>query len=200
MTDPTADPNTDPNGDPNAGPTPDPAGGATCRNCGAPRAAGTPFCEVCGLDHATGELPLTPSATPAPAVATGWALEIEADRAYFDSNQAESPDVTVTFPAGAVTRTIDLVGDEVHVGRRSASTGVHPDIDLTDDPGVSRRHAILRRDADDTWVVVDLGSTNGTRVRGGNDPIAADQEVALAEGDTVHVGAWSRLTLRRATA
>lgn len=176
--------------------TTEPAG--TCGNCGAPRTPGAPFCEVCGLDHATGELPPTPSATPRPAVATGWAVEIEADRAYFDSNQAESPDVTVAFPDDAVARTVDLVSDEVHLGRRSPSAGVHPDIDLTEDPGVSRRHAVLRRD-DDAWAVVDLGSTNGTRVRGATAPIPADEAVPLAEGDVVHVGAWTRLTLRRAS-
>lgn len=178
-------------------PSPDPS--STCGNCGAPREPGAPFCEVCGLDHATGELPPTPSPTPVAAMATGWAIEVEADRAYFDSNQAESPDVTVTFPEGVAKRTVGLVSDEVHIGRRSPSAGVHPDIDLTDDPGVSRRHALLRRSAQDAWVVVDLGSTNGTRVRGTTDPIAADQEIALAEGDAVHVGAWSRLTLRRAS-
>ena len=33
------------------------------------------------------------------------------------------------------------------------------------DPGVSRRHAEIRREGDE-WVVIDLGSTNGTEING----------------------------------
>jgi hypothetical protein len=50
------------------------------------------------------------------------------------------------------------------------------------DPGASRRHAEIRRQ-DEEFVVVDLGSTNGTLV---NDrPIA---EAALEDGDRITIG------------
>jgi Protein of unknown function (DUF3662)/FHA domain len=51
-----------------------------------------------------------------------------------------------------------------------------------DDPNVSRRHAQLRREGDNV-VVVDLGSTNGTKVNGVN--IRSQQ---LAAGDVITVG------------
>jgi hypothetical protein len=50
------------------------------------------------------------------------------------------------------------------------------------DTSVSRRHAEVRG-AGDGWVVVDLGSTNGTKVNGG-----IVQERRLKDGDTISVG------------
>lgn len=47
----------------------------------------------------------------------------------------------------------------IHVGR-----GAHNDVAIADD-SVSETHAKLQR-RDDTWYVVDLGSTNGTYVAG----------------------------------
>ena len=67
-----------------------------CPNCGAPASVDDAFCEVCGIDFATGELPAKPppSPDPAPAAAGGatagaasaqapadrWVAVIEADR------------------------------------------------------------------------------------------------------------------------
>lgn len=53
---------------------------------------------------------------------------------------------------------------------------------VINDPNVSRRHAEVRRQGDDV-VVVDLGSTNGTRVNG-----ARIGEHRLSDGDEVTVG------------
>jgi hypothetical protein len=50
------------------------------------------------------------------------------------------------------------------------------------DTSVSRRHAEIRA-AGDGWTVVDLGSTNGTKVNG-----AVVSERRLKDGDTVSVG------------
>lgn len=177
---------------------------ATCANCGSGRDPGDAFCEVCGLDFATGQLPAAPPppdpvpAQPAPASAPGWVAVVEADRAFFEANQPEQPG-TVDFPAGDDRREVALTGDEVLIGRRSDTRGVFPEIDLAagvEDPAVSRRHAVLRRRGDG-WVVVDQGSTNGTRVKGAAEPVAPGQEVPLTDGDHLHVGAWTRITLRR---
>ncbi len=54
-----------------------------------------------------------------------------------------------------------------------------------EDPNVSRRHAQLRREGDNV-VVVDLGSTNGTKVNGVN--VRSQQ---LAPGDLITVGTTS---------
>jgi pSer/pThr/pTyr-binding forkhead associated (FHA) protein len=69
------------------------------------------------------------------------------------------------------------IGDEaVVIGRMSEC-----DVPLTD-PNVSRRHAEVRRE-DNEFVVVDLGSTNGTRVNG-----AGVKERQLVDGDEITVG------------
>jgi hypothetical protein len=51
-----------------------------------------------------------------------------------------------------------------------------------DDPGASRRHAEIRRQGDE-YVVVDLGSTNGTLVN--DSPIS---EATLEDGDRITIG------------
>ena len=176
--------------------------GATCPNCGGPRGPDEVFCEVCGLNFATGQVP-SPAAEAAaadPAAVTAeWVAVVSADHRYFESNQAESPDDTITFPTDAEVREVPLTSNEILIGRRSDSKGIFPAIDLSAppaDPGVSRRHAILRLNLDG-WVVVDQGSTNGTLVRGALTPIKAGDAVRLHDGDHLNVGAWTRITLRR---
>ena len=175
---------------------------ATCPNCGAPRGPDEVFCEVCGLNFATGQLP-SPAAEMAAAdpeaVKAEWVAVVSADHRYFESNQAENPDDTVTFPTDADVREVPLTSKEILIGRRSDSKGIFPTIDLSEppsDPGVSRRHAILRLNPDG-WVVVDQKSTNGTLVRGALTPISPGDAVRLHDGDHLNVGAWTRITLRR---
>ncbi len=176
--------------------------GATCPNCGAPRSPDKVVCEVCGLNFSTGQLP-SPAAELAAAdpeaVSAGWVAAVSADHGYFESYQAENPDDTVTFPSDAEVREVPLTSKEILIGRRSDSKGIFPAIDLSEppsDPGVSRRHAILRLNLDG-WVVVDQGSTNGTLVRGALTPISPGDAVRLHDGDHLHVGVWTRITLRR---
>jgi hypothetical protein len=176
--------------------------GATCPNCGGPRQPDEVFCEVCGLNFATGQLPspATEQAAADPeAVTAEWIAVVSADHRYFESNQAENPDDSVTFPADAAVREVPLTSNEILIGRRSDSKGIFPAIDLSQppsDPGVSRRHAILRLNADG-WVVVDQGSTNGTLVRGALTPIKPGDAVRLHDGDHLHVGVFTRITLQR---
>lgn len=175
---------------------------AVCPNCGTPRSADEAFCEVCGLDFASGKLPAAPpppstaataTATGATsAVDTGWVVVIEVDTEFFESNEN---DASLTPPEGVAAKEIPLRGDEVLIGRTSASANVHPDVDLGSDVGVSRKHATLKRRGDE-WFIVDLGSTNGTEVDG--KVVPAGEERAVAEGTVVHVGAWTKLTLQRA--
>ena len=64
------------------------------------------------------------------------------------------------------------------------------------DPAVSHSHAMLVAQPGGGWAVVDLGSANGTYVNGGGTPIAENVPVPIGDGDRIHVGAWSTLTLR----
>ncbi|MGK5685301.1 FHA domain-containing protein [Actinoplanes sp. URMC 104] len=169
---------------------PDPVDAQPCPNCGTPRTGTARFCEDCGFDHDTGRVPtLTP---PTAVPATGWTVTIAPDRAYFEENAIENLD----FPAGARPRTAALPPPQVRIGRRSSSHGTHPEIDLSDeDPGVSHSHALLTLSVDGVWLVSDVGSTNGTYVNDEQQPLTAGQSRALDDGDRVHVGAWTTLTL-----
>ena len=141
-----------------------------------------------------------PSPVPPPAGNAVWGVVVTADRAYYDSVQdAGGTDAAaIGFPAYCPERRFRLAGTEVRVGRRSESRGIHPEIDLTGppaDPGVSRLHVVLVAAPDGTWSVVDPGSANGTLVNG--DEITAGETVPLRDGDVIHLGAWTALTLTR---
>jgi hypothetical protein len=73
-------------------------------------------------------------------------------------------------------RKVGIADDVVTIGRLPECAVV------LDDPNVSRRHAQLRREGQHV-VVVDLGSTNGTKVNG--VPV---REQRLTPGDSVTVG------------
>jgi hypothetical protein len=185
-----------------------PDGGATatmsapaeaCPQCGAARTG--QFCESCGHDFikaTPGSLAPPPVATPLATVT--WTAVVTADRVYFDrvvaTADADAPGLS--FPAYCPERRFPLSGTEVRVGRRSVSRGIDPEIDLTGppaDPGVSRLHALLVAEPDGTWSVVDPGSENGTLLNGNTIP--ANQAVALHDGDRIHLGAWTALTITR---
>jgi hypothetical protein len=160
-----------------------------CPHCGAPRAGAGRFCEDCGYDHDTGQVPVLQ--TPAAPVA-GWTATIAVDREYFEENAIEGVD----FPEQTPARTVVLPPPQLRIGRKSSSKGTHPEIDLSDtDPGVSHSHALLTLSVDGVWLVSDLGSTNGTYVNDEQQPMSAGQSRALKDGDRVHVGAWTTITL-----
>ncbi len=103
----------------------------------------------------------------------------------------------IAFPAFCPERRFTLPGTQVLIGRRSRSRGIEPDIDLTgppEDAAVSHAHALLVS-VPDGWAVVDLDSANGTYVNDATDPIEANVPVPLGDGDRIHVGAWTTMTL-----
>jgi FHA domain len=135
---------------------------------------------------------------PSPAVGAAWTAVVTADRAYYDSVQATggADSDAITFPVYCPERRFRLSGTEARVGRRSARTGIDPEIDLTGppaDPGVSRLHAVLIKATDGSWSVIDPGSANGTMVNG--TEITRDQIVPLHDGDRIHLGAWTELKI-----
>ncbi len=74
-------------------------------------------------------------------------------------------------------------GDRIVLGEESLTIGRLPSCDIpVPDPNVSRKHAEIRPSGAG-YVVVDLGSTNGTRVNG-----ATVNERKLSDGDVIAVG------------
>lgn len=149
---------------------------------------------------------LTPPGLPDPGPKLSgrrtWTAVVAADREYFTGMMARSgPEARgLYFPSYSPERRIPLTGPQVAVGRRRHSTGEAPDIDLSrapEDPGVSHKHALLVEQPDGSWSVVDQGSTNGTTLNGDEEPIAPFVPVPLADGDRVHVGAWTTITILR---
>ncbi len=103
----------------------------------------------------------------------------------------------MAFPRYCPERAFSLTGPQIRIGRRSRSRGITPEIDLTgppEDTGVSHLHALLVSTSDG-WAVVDPGSTNGITINGAGEPIAVDRPVPLADGDRIHLGAWTTITL-----
>ncbi|WP_446042840.1 FHA domain-containing protein, partial [Streptomyces albidoflavus] len=139
---------------------------------------------------------------PAPAGPASWSVSVGPDRSYFMAMmQRSGPEANgLNLPAYSPEQRHALVGNQFTIGRRRHSTGDTPDIDLSvppEDPGVSHQHAMLVQQPDGGWAVVDQNSTNGTTVNGGEDPIQPYVPVPLSDGDRVHVGAWTTITLRR---
>ncbi|MFC9581715.1 FHA domain-containing protein [Streptomyces yangpuensis] len=149
-----------------------------------------------------GRQPQAPSYQPLPPQGGSWSATIGPDRSYFMAMmQRSGPEATgLNLPAYSPEQHLPLSGGQITIGRRRASTGESPDIDLSvppEDPGVSHQHAVLVQQPDMSWAVVDQNSTNGTTINGGEDPIQPYVPVPLADGDRVHVGAWTTITIRR---
>lgn len=240
----------------------------TCPNCGASNLPDALYCEDCGYDFTTGQLPrpldppmpaavtpvpgpgnppapdtgavvFTGSANLAPAPGTAAAdQDVDADvvepaaeagsgatsgpvtappvtptsapghvewvaEVWVDPDWYASQDVSDPCPSAGMPWVIPVLERTVLIGRVSASRNIHPQIDISTDSGVSRRHAQLSSDGQ-RWWVEDLQSANGTYVGAAGAPLPATpivpgQRVELAEDDRVYLGAWSRVVVRRAT-
>jgi hypothetical protein len=151
-----------------------------------------------------------PSAEPehaVPLALTGTAqpygaelsLVIDVDRDYYEA-QVERGDIIEAdfpFPKYPHERRFTFTDGPVRIGRASASRGLAPEIDLTGpplDPAVSHLHAQLLRH-DEGWVVVDFGSANGTRLNDSEEPLAAETEIPVKQGDRIHLGVFTTITV-----
>jgi hypothetical protein len=182
--------------------TPAPAASENCPGCGSPRTGR--FCEDCGFDFEAPAAAAAAAAAPSgPAVPLNgaWTAEVAADRGYFDAVADVGPDAgQFTFPPYCPLRSFALDGEQIRVGRRSVSRGIAPEIDLTGpplDPGISHLHLLLNQTPDGSWQLVDPGSANGVRINDVSRRVAINEPVALADGDRIHIGAWTTITLRK---
>jgi hypothetical protein len=160
----------------------------TCRACQAPITGR--FCEECG-DDSTASAP--PSAIQQ---SVGWTAVIAADREFYQRVLARGGPDSVEFPQVFPQRRI-ILRDNALIGRRNRDQGVEPDIDLAIHPidrGVSTQHAVLQV-RDGRLTITDLGSTNGTSLNGSDELLVYGEETPLRDGDRIHVGAWTTITV-----
>ncbi len=187
----------------------------TCPSCGSEDDAAALFCEACGYDFTTGTMPRPPDAPTgadtdsgalgegaqaplAPAIAVEWVAEVWVDPDWYEAQESEDP-----CPSPGLPAVVELAAKSVLIGRPSTSRNIHPEVDCTGDPGVSRRQAQLTTDGR-RWWVEDLQSSNGTYVGPASGPLPTHpvppgQRRELSEDDRIYVGAWTRLVVRRAT-
>jgi len=90
----------------------------------------------------------------------------------------------VEGPGGHATGALSLPdGSRVRLGEEPVTIGRTPECDVVlSDTNVSRRHAEVRRQGED-FVLIDLGSTNGSKVNG-----ARVREQPLNDGDEITLG------------
>jgi FHA domain len=184
-----------------------------CPNCQASNPVDALFCEACGYDFTTGAMPRTltppdaaaaaekptPAADPNPSasLSPGWVAEVWIDPDWYADQKSTDP-----LPSPGVPTVVPLKHSSILIGRASKSRNISPDIDLSSDNGISRRHAQLTTDGK-RWWVEDLGSSNGTYVGGSVGPLPATpitqgQKKEIGSDDRVYLGAWTRIVVRKA--
>ncbi|MGH3913553.1 MAG: oxoglutarate dehydrogenase inhibitor Odhl, partial [Pseudonocardiaceae bacterium] len=107
-----------------------------------------------------------------------------------ESESVETPEPSITgveaLPSGSALLVVKRgpnAGSRFLLDQSTTSAGRHPESDIfLDDVTVSRRHAEFRREGGE-FVVVDVGSLNGTYVN--REPV---DTAVLAGGDEVQIG------------
>lgn len=141
--------------------------------------------------------PAAPPSSVAPPLAEDWVAEVWIDPDWYDAQDNADP-----LPSAGVPQVRRIASRSVLIGRESRSRGIHPDLDLGSDNGISRRHCQLTTDGT-RWFVEDLGSSNGTYVGGSvgalpDRPIPPGEKREIASDERLYLGAWTRVVIRRA--
>jgi pSer/pThr/pTyr-binding forkhead associated (FHA) protein len=124
-----------------------------CHRCGHDNEAGANFCSSCG-------------ATLGDPDETTASLALLEDRQELEAELGSLLDEIPTDLGILVVRRGPNAGSTFALDAATTSIGRHPDSDLfLDDVTVSRRHALIRR-TPDGYTISDVGSLNGTYVRG----------------------------------
>jgi hypothetical protein len=126
-----------------------------------------------------------------------WVAEVWVDPDWHAAQEADEP-----CPSAGMPVVVPLWETSSLVGRRSVSRGIVPQIDVSADHGISRRHAQITTDGQ-RWWVEDLQSSNGTFVGVAGAPIPGvplepGQRTEFALGDRIYLGAWTRIVVRAA--
>jgi hypothetical protein len=154
----------------------------TCPNCKSQETDGAIFCSECGTQLIQSDSAQTQK----------FATDSEELRgAIFYTD--EIPNQGAAWISLHLLDTGDILPiverSEFTLGRLSDNQPIEPDIDLAPfkafDNGVSRLHAVIRRNQSNV-IIVDLGSSNGTYVNGVR--IMPNIEQPLRHGDIVALG------------
>ncbi len=155
-----------------------------CNNCQHKNPPGSIFCDECGAQ-------LVASEFTTQSIRTDQVKDVLRQ----DTGGVQAPSVLSTntwgslhlMESGQILPLTDR--NEYTLGRISDAQPVMPDVDLSSyhayANGVSRLHALLRRDGKRV-VVMDLGSANGTYVNGKR--LSPNAEHLLNHGDVIALG------------
>lgn len=181
-----------------------------CTSCGKQSTESSRFCDQCGT-RLPAELPAeerqaspaeapyvaprepefrSPSATSAGLPPRVEPLEAAPKVETSSNGEAATGHARLIIERGEAANTeFILTADESYIGRWDADNGIFPDVDLDSydpDAKVSRKHARIIRGAS-TYMIEDLGSTNGTFINRGRRLLPGTPQV-ITEGDEIIVG------------
>lgn len=175
-----------------------------CQACGTENLDNSQYCDECGTrlnnqpanSNFQTQISETPYYQPVNITSLGIPQFAEEKPVEENSLQKRQPTensnvrATLVIERGAAVGTeFNLTADESYIGRWDADNGIFPDVDLDaydSEAKVSRRHArILCRNG--SYMIEDLGSTNGTYVNRGRRLIPGNPQ-RLENGDEIIVG------------
>jgi hypothetical protein len=176
--------------------------GEDCPKCKAEREdPSSPFCGTCGYNFVTkvggdvvqptpvvtapGVIPLIPTAaggSPVPASALPGARMDVAISVDFSKPSAPRVRPSLNFP---------LYDEESLIGRVNSSVKQTVSVE---DEAISKRHALIIRRADGSYVIRDINSTNGTFLNG--VALIAGEDKPLKEGDVITMGEFTVITVK----
>ena len=178
-----------------------------CQSCGTGNLDNSQYCEECGSKLVRSGSPqpaatdFRPQSTSNPGFRAGNVTSVgipplvepkqpEHPLSSENNSQNDGGRARLVIERGESADTeFILSAEESNIGRWDADNGIFPDIDLDahdPDAKVSRRHArIVHRN--NTFMIEDLGSTNGTFVNRGRR-LLPGTPTALSDGDEIIVG------------
>ncbi len=156
-----------------------------CPNCNHAELSGAIFCSECGA-----QLPDTIALTTQ-SIKTGGIEADWMDTAALKGSMAMPSSAVLSLQILDSGQVLPLTErDEFTLGRVSEGQPIMPDIDLSSfngyQLGVSRLHAVLKKQKSNEIAIVDLGSSNGTYLNGAR--LKPHEPQKLAHGDIVSLG------------
>lgn len=169
-----------------------------CPTCSTQREDSSRFCGICGHDFQTGQAGVVPddlqptssassAAAPVPAASSSTTSSSSASGARIDL--AVGVDVRKKgAPQGMPERRFNLEEAEIKIGRARAGEKFDG-LGITGDNAVSGKHGVILRQADGSYILRDVGSTNGTKM--GGKELTAHVDYPLSEGASFEIGEWT---------